>query len=382
MLINPEDYSLTQYAPAERNAIDEIKNQYREIIKIPFLNILMNSVAEGYMILNDKRQIIFANNIALNIIGANDINELLGKRPGEALNCENSDINSAGCGTSEKCEFCGAVNAILSSINGIEDIQDCNIITKNSDNLNLKIWTKPFYFNNKLYVLFAVQDISAEKRKRALERIFFHDIINTVGGINGLIKFINESPDEAKDLLQIISRQLDFALEEIQAQKDLMAAENNELKVKENIISSIDLINSVVETYSNHYVARDKIIKVKEDSVDITFVSDYTLLRRVLGNMVKNALEASDPGQNVIISCSKINDTAIFKVHNNSYMPREVQMQIFQRSFSTKGEGRGLGTYSMRLLTTRYLNGKIYFSTSEQEGTTFYLHIPIIQKLN
>lgn len=382
MLVNPEDYSLTQYAPAERIAIDEIKNQYREIIKIPFLNILMNSVAEGYLMLNDKRQIIFANNMALNIIGANDINELLGKRPGEALNCENSDKNPAGCGTSEKCEFCGAVNAILSSINGIEDVQECNIITKNSDNLNLKIWTKPFYFNNKQYVLFAVQDISAEKRKRALERIFFHDIINTVGGINGLIKFINESPDEAKELLQIISRQLDFALDEIQAQKDLMAAENNELKVKENIISSIDLINSVVETYSNHYVARNKIIKVKEDSVDLTFVSDYNLLRRVLGNMVKNALEASDAGQNVTISCSKINDTAIFKVHNNSYMPREVQMQIFQRSFSTKGEGRGLGTYSMRLLTTRYLNGKIYFSTSEQEGTTFYLHIPITQKQN
>lgn len=382
MLVNPEDYSLTQYAPAERIAIDEIKNQYREIIKIPFLNILMNSVAEGYLMLNDKRQIIFANNMALNIIGANDINELLGKRPGEALNCENSDTNPAGCGTSEKCEFCGAVNAILSSINGIEDVQECNIITKNSDNLNLKIWTKPFYFNNKQYVLFAVQDISAEKRKRALERIFFHDIINTVGGINGLIKFINESPDEAKELLQIISRQLDFALDEIQAQKDLMAAENNELKVKENIISSIDLINSVVETYSNHYVARNKLIKVKEDSVDLTFVSDYNLLRRVLGNMVKNALEASDAGQNVTISCSKINDTAIFKVHNNSYMPREVQMQIFQRSFSTKGEGRGLGTYSMRLLTTRYLNGKIYFSTSEQEGTTFYLHIPITQKQN
>ncbi len=382
MLINNVDYFLTQYAPAERDDIENVKKQYKEIINIPFLNTLMNSIAEGFLILNDKRQIIFANNLALNQVGANDIKEILGKRPGEALNCENSKINPAGCGTYEKCEFCGAVNAILSSINDIEDIKDCNINTIDGNSMNLKIWTKPFYYNNKLYVFFAMQDISAEKRKMALQRIFFHDIINTVGGISGLIKFINAQPDEAKDLLQIISRQLDFAIDEIQAQKDLIAAENNELKIRENIISSIDLINSIVETYSNHPVANSKMIYINEDTEDLTIESDYILLRRVLGNMLKNALEASVDGQKVTISCNKVNETAIFKVHNETYMPREVQMQIFQRSFSTKGEGRGLGTYSMKLLTTKYLKGKIYFSTSEQDGTTFYLNIPLSIKVS
>lgn len=38
-------------------------------------------------------------------------------------------------------------------------------------------------------------------------------------------------------------------------------------------------------------------------------------------------------------------------------MPRTSQLQIFQRSFSTKGKGRGLGTYSIKLLTERYLKG-------------------------
>jgi signal transduction histidine kinase len=52
-------------------------------------------------------------------------------------------------------------------------------------------------------------------------------------------------------------------------------------------------------------------------------------------------------------------------------MPREVQLQLFKRSFTTKGTGRGLGTYSMKLLTERYLKGRIAFTSSETDGTTF-----------
>jgi sensor histidine kinase regulating citrate/malate metabolism len=58
-------------------------------------------------------------------------------------------------------------------------------------------------------------------------------------------------------------------------------------------------------------------------------------------------------------------------------MKREIQLQIFQRSFSTKGSGRGLGTYSIKLLTEQYLHGKAWFTSNEVEGTTFFASIPI-----
>ena len=54
-------------------------------------------------------------------------------------------------------------------------------------------------------------------------------------------------------------------------------------------------------------------------------------------------------------------------------MPR-----IFQRSFSAKADpGHGLGTYSMRLFAEQYLGGKVTFTTSKDEGTTFSLVLPI-----
>ena len=108
-----------------------------------------------------------------------------------------------------------------------------------------------------------------------------------------------------------------------------------------------------------------------------TIITDRQLLRRVLGNMLKNALEATLPHGTVTLSCMDGGDAMTFCVHNPGVMPPEVQLQIFQRSFSTKGEsGRGIGTYSMKLFGERYLGGTIDFVSNQEEGTTFHLRLP------
>jgi signal transduction histidine kinase len=54
-----------------------------------------------------------------------------------------------------------------------------------------------------------------------------------------------------------------------------------------------------------------------------------------------------------------------------------VATRIFQRSFTTKAEpGHGLGTYSMRLLAERYLDGQVVFESTPEKGTTFSLMLP------
>lgn len=52
-------------------------------------------------------------------------------------------------------------------------------------------------------------------------------------------------------------------------------------------------------------------------------------------------------------------------------------LQIFQRSFSTKGGGRGIGTYSVKLLTENYLQGRVAFVSTAEAGTTFTATYPI-----
>jgi sensor histidine kinase regulating citrate/malate metabolism len=56
-------------------------------------------------------------------------------------------------------------------------------------------------------------------------------------------------------------------------------------------------------------------------------------------------------------------------------MPDAVKLQVFKRSFSTKGEGRGLGTYSIKLFTENYLGGAAELTSNEVEGTTFWVKL-------
>jgi sensor histidine kinase regulating citrate/malate metabolism len=93
--------------------------------------------------------------------------------------------------------------------------------------------------------------------------------------------------------------------------------------------------------------------------------------------MAKNAAEATPENGSVKIGYMKKNEMALFSVNNPGNIPVDVRLQIFQRSYSTKGRGRGLGTYSMKLFGETVLKGKVYFTSDEKSGTTFTIELPI-----
>jgi signal transduction histidine kinase len=166
-------------------------------------------------------------------------------------------------------------------------------------------------------------------------------------------------------------------IEEINAKKEIIAAENDELVVHPVPLNTLELLEEVAEIYRPHDVGKDRHIKLTEQTQSLWFISDRVLLRRAISNMVKNALEACWPGETVTVTCLADNGEVEFRVHNPNYMAREIQLQVFQRSFSTKGRGRGLGTYSVKLLTERYLKGRVTFTTSPAGGTTFIARYPL-----
>jgi hypothetical protein len=57
--------------------------------------------------------------------------------------------------------------------------------------------------------------------------------------------------------------------------------------------------------------------------------------------------------------------------------PPDVAIRVFQRYFTTPiGYGRGLDTFTMKWLTEKYLKGKVDFTSTEADGTTFRLWLP------
>ena len=92
-----------------------------------------------------------------------------------------------------------------------------------------------------------------------------------------------------------------------------------------------------------HEVAAGRALAVAAESEDLLFVSDRGLLTQVLGNMLKNALEAVPAGEEVTLGCRRDGGRIELWVHNPGVIPRSSQLQIFQRSFSTRGRGAAWG---------------------------------------
>jgi len=376
---NPLPKLPTAFAPAERLGRTMLESQAEFFSHSMLLRQFLDAVPNICLVANQQRQIVFTNQALLKFLGLADFNQILGMRPGEVLNCIHAFETEGGCGTTEFCTTCGAVQALLSSLSGKEAVKECRIIQRDNNALDLRVWATPVQMENELFSFFVVTDISHEKRRRALERIFFHDILNTAGVLQGISDLLDDSPpDELPELTKILQGRSRALIEEIKAQKQLIAAENNELSVLPVPINTIILLYETTESYKAHPVAKERQLQIASDAQEIIFSSDEIILRRVLENMVKNALEASKAGQTVTIGCRSVdNELVEFWVHNPTVMPRKVQLQIFQRSFSTKGSGRGLGTYSIKLLTERYLQGKVSFSSDEESGTTFRVKYPV-----
>ena len=161
------------------------------------------------------------------------------------------------------------------------------------------------------------------------------------------------------------------------AQRDLLAAEKNELKINLKHQNSLDVLMKTVDLMKYQTVAKNKSIEVDSESVSTKIQTDERLLSRILLNLLKNALEATNIGEIVKIGCHLSDQTIAFWVKNSLAMTESVKSQMFQRSFSTKGLGRGIGTYSVKLLAERYLGGKVNFESSEEEGTIFYVYLPL-----
>jgi len=375
-----QDPDFTQFASAARTAPEGVAAQGRLLQDSPALLQALDLSPTQIFILNMDRQIVFAHRAFRELVGEAGTRSVLGRRFGEAVNCVYSERNRAGCGTSEFCTMCGATRAVLNAQKGQADTQECEILQGDGNALDLKVQASPLEIHDERFTVFSVVDESANKRRRALERIFFHDILNTAGGLYGYADLLAELIPEDQQSGQFARSIFNISgsiIEEIQAQKDLAAAESHELVPQMAPVDSLQVLQEVAASYQVHEVARGKKVLVSADSEPVTLNTDRTLLKRVLGNMTKNALEASAAGQVVTLSCGAEKDRAVFTVHNPKPMPRHVQLQVFKRSFSTKGAGRGLGTYSIKLLTENYLGGQASFTSAEGQGTTFRAVLPL-----
>ena len=188
----------------------------------------------------------------------------------------------------------------------------------------------------------------------------------------------NDAVDDRAEVASLLQAAADRIIDEIETQQSLAAAESGDLQIERDVIQSRVMLEVLVAIYARHSCAQEKRLVLDDDIVDVLFCSDQALLTRILGNLVKNALEATPRGGVVRAGCEKIDSSLRFWVNNPGEIPSGSKRKLFRKRFSSKGSGRGLGTQSIRLLVEA-LDGDVDVSSSSADGTTFHIRLPLNQ---
>jgi len=199
--------------------------------------------------------------------------------------------------------------------------------------------------------------------------------------LKNLAMYLTETKGaDANRAVQLLVDQSSFLIEEIRSQQQLIDAQSSTLAVNFYLVESLVLFTEARTAAEALKEAVGIKIISNAQNPSIGILTDLSLLKRVLLNMLKNALEATEPGKDIKFSMLYDSDDVVFKVWNPFVMADKVKSQIFQRSFSTKGPGRGIGVYSMRLITEQYLKGSVSFESEDGMGTEFVVRIPVNTK--
>lgn len=226
--------------------------------------------------------------------------------------------------------------------------------------------------------------ILAAQLREDVERITRHDLKTPLDTICGFPEIIalegNLTPDQLENL-QLIEDAGYRMLNMINLSLDLFKMERGLYQFSPQPVNMIKIIlklfrenESLISIKSLHTLLQ---VEGRKPSPEEQFLvaGEELLCYSLLANLIKNALEACPEHSTISVWLNYKNDRAIIQIHNPGSVPPEMRERFFDK-YATAGKsmGTGLGTYSARLITQTQ-NGRISFTSSEEEGTSLFVEL-------
>ena len=240
-------------------------------------------------------------------------------------------------------------------------------------------------YNLMVFKLKDLQDELADKERQTawseMARQVAHEIKNpltpmklSIQHLYQQIQFGDKTMDEVKPMITKISetliREID-SLNNIANDFSKFARPITEDFVVVDVNKSIGSILNLYQHDQRLYLWTD----LSEEPLPVFAAPDE--LKRVLLNLVKNAMEALPQGGLVVIRSYRFEGSAYIEIiDNGSGIAEDLKSRIFVPNFSTKNTGTGLGLAICKKVIEAH-QGRIEFASAAGLGTTFTLRIPL-----
>jgi len=285
-------------------------------------------------------------------------------------------------------------------------VRDYPLVIKHKSGKTTEVLYNATIYTNEIGVMQGVfasaRDITELKKaeaqaQEAAKKLKDSERLAAIGATAGMVGHDIRNP------LQTISSELYFA------NKDLTKLPESQEKVSvvaslAEIEKSVDYINKVVQdlqdysrplnpkieesdlkTIVNTLITKNGLPKNIKVSVEITdeatkVNADSYYLKRILYNLVINAVQAMPNGGKLTIDAYKDIDKTVLSVKDTGVgIPEEIQDKMFTLMFTTKSKGQGFGLPVVKRMTES-LGGTVTFESQTGKGATFTVTLPVEQK--
>lgn len=242
--------------------------------------------------------------------------------------------------------------------------------------------------------LLILRDITEERElaetRDQLTEMIVHDLRGPLTTIRGSLALLARTLS-AEDLsettaqaLKVSERSVSQMLGLVNSLLDLARLEGDPLEINRTGVHVAELCQQLAESHIPE--ANDAGLILETDIRDglPTIQADEEKLRRVLANLLDNALKFTPEGGRIVLAASCSDGSILLTVADTGPgVPAEMRERIFDRfaqlpSVDSRRRGTGLGLAFAKLAVEAH-GGKIWVEDSSQGGSAFWIELPLAQ---
>lgn len=240
-------------------------------------------------------------------------------------------------------------------------------------------------YNKMLLKLVESKKILSQTEKesawREMAQQVAHEIKNPLTPMKLSIQHLQRAmADDRDDIKELLKRSLNNLLSQVDTLSDIATSFsafakmpipiNEPFEIGELLLQTVDFYNNLEKGY----------VKLDKPKEKYMVLSDSQLMGRIISNLILNALQSvpNDRIPQIDIRLSYSDLKVLIEVKDNGNgIPDNIKEKVFIPNFSTKYNGSGIGL-AVSKRGVEHAGGRIWFETSVELGTSFFIELPVI----
>ena len=219
----------------------------------------------------------------------------------------------------------------------------------------------------------------SEQFREDVERIIRHDIKTPLCGLLSLAELVvtRGVTERSLQLFPDLVRAVRHVMDIVDSSEKICRMEKGDYVLKASWFELGAVVERLSEALAPQFSRKGCRLAGNAPAGPVMIHGEEFLVADMFSNLVRNAVEASPEGGEVAVSWGAGPEGAFLRIHNMGAVPEGVRDRFFEKYVTSgKSQGTGLGTYSARLVAVAH-GGGIGFSSSEAEGTTVEVTLPV-----